>query len=371
MLVFFASSCTTPPMEAAEEAYDYNSIYPIVKDVTGPDVPMQGRHYEFTATIRGGSTYAWESARGAEIVSIEEVESNWKTYVHFPIAITTEDAPEVISVTETTMGGIQSDPATYQIDSITAFTALPIVGSDNVNGGFSASYKVEPSALDKMFSTYSWGASAGEVSSSAATPWSADIFFSNEDVGEVEVYLVEQTSSGMKDTSFLDVVVNEYCPLDAGIADLVGSWTGDDAFYESIITTAVEDDAHLAVTGMSVNFIQDWWAEEVIDGGTISMQVNEDGTVVIPRQYIYTTEYDGAPYDYEIEGEGRWNNCGENPTLLITYDIYYAGEDVGLAATYSPAYLPTPYLTADVVLDNNKSAQLFFDKIDLKRPPKN
>lgn len=80
------------------------------------------------------------------------------------------------------------------------------------------------------------------------------------------------------------------------------------------------------------------------------MTVKANGLVEIPRQYIYTTTYDGAPYRYEIEGEGKWDNCGDKPKLLIIYDIYYEGEGDGLAFQYSPAYLPTPYMTADITL---------------------
>ena len=34
--------------------------------------------------------------------------------------------------------------------------------------------------------------------------------------------------------------------------------------------------------------------------------------------------------------------------------IYYPGDAVGLAGTYSPAYLPTPYMTADLTLSGKK-----------------
>lgn len=374
VLIVIISSCTTPAIEAAQEAYDYNSIYPIIQEVNGPAAPMQGRYYEYTATIRGGSVFSWESALNAEIVPIEDVESNWKTHVYFPDDISTGDTPEIISVTETTMGGITSEPAKDTVWSVAPFAALTISGSDVVNGGFSSRYLVSPSKLDKLYSSYTWEASKGEITSSADEPWIADIYFSNEDVGDVLISLIEQNSKGMKDTSFMEVVVNEYCALDEGVDGMEGSWVGLDAWYESIITTEVSG-SDLAVSGMSVGFMEDWWGEEVTEGGTITMKVNEDGTVEIPRQYIYTTLYDGDPYEYEIEGSGRWNNCGESLALEIRYDIYYANEaddfmdGAGLAEYYSPAYLPTPYMTADIVLDNTKSAQIF-EQVELNKPSK-
>jgi len=84
------------------------------------------------------------------------------------------------------------------------------------------------------------------------------------------------------------------------------------------------------------------WAFEMIGGGTVD----------IPRQYIFTTIYQGALSDYEIKGSGKWENCGSKPKLLITYDVYYVGDEKGLAATYA-AYLDgLTVLTADLTLSN-------------------
>ncbi len=146
----------------------------------------------------------------------------------------------------------------------------------------------------------------------------------------------------------------EFCPLVNGAADLVGSWTGDDAWYSSIITTVVNGE-NLDVSGMGVGFIEDWWGETVTAGGTITMTVLGNGIVDIPRQYLFTTDYKGVAYDYEIEGSGKWTNCGAKPTLLITYDIYYAGEDTGLATQYASYFDNIPYFTADVTLSGKKS----------------
>lgn len=142
----------------------------------------------------------------------------------------------------------------------------------------------------------------------------------------------------------------EFCPLVNGAADLVGSWSGDDAFYNSSITTVLEG-TDLEVSGMSNSFIADWWGEPVVSGGSCTMIVKGNGKVEIPRQYIYTTIYDGANYDYEIQGSGKWENCAGKPRLLITYDIYYPGDEKGLAATYSSYLDGATVLTADITLD--------------------
>jgi len=147
-----------------------------------------------------------------------------------------------------------------------------------------------------------------------------------------------------------------FCPLENGAANLVGSWSGNDGAgadgtFPSQITTVLKG-TELTVSGMNVGFINNFWGEEITDGGSFTMTVKGNGTVEIPRQYIFTTIYKGAYSDYEIAGSGKWENCGSKPKLLITYDVYYVGDEKGLAATYS-AYLDGfSVLTADLTLSN-------------------
>lgn len=154
----------------------------------------------------------------------------------------------------------------------------------------------------------------------------------------------------------------EFCPLVNGSADMVGSWSGEDAYYESVIVT-VADGANLKITGMGVGFIEDWWAETVTALGSPVMTVSGNGLVNIPRQYLFTTVYGGTPYDYEIIGSGKWTNCGSSPTLLITYDIYYEGEADGLAKSYAGYLGGIPYLTAEVSLDAKKSGNIIVNNL--------
>lgn len=147
----------------------------------------------------------------------------------------------------------------------------------------------------------------------------------------------------------------EFCPLVNGIADLVGSWSGEDAYYDSEISTAV-DGTQLRVSGMNAGFISDWWAETIVAGGSFLMTVTGNGLVDIPRQYIFTTVYSGTQYRYEIKGSGKWENCGASPRFIITYDIYYEGDADGLAKMYASYLGGIPYLTADITLDITKGA---------------
>lgn len=158
-----------------------------------------------------------------------------------------------------------------------------------------------------------------------------------------------------------------FCPLN-GLADLVGTWTGEDAYYGTGFTTSI-DNGKIKVEGMGEAFIEDWWGEQVVAGGSFLMTINGNGTVDIPRQYIFTTVYQGDNYDYEVKGTGKWENCGANPRLIITYDIYYPGDADGLAKTYAGYLDNIPYLTADVTL-TGKGMAAAFTKPAFKSPRK-
>jgi hypothetical protein len=162
----------------------------------------------------------------------------------------------------------------------------------------------------------------------------------------------------------------EFCPLANGVASLVGSWSGTDGAgpetYPSQVTTAV-DGTKLAVSGLSVGFMNNFWGEEIVEGGTFLMTVAGNGSLDIPRQYIYTTIYKGDLSDYEIKGSGKWENCGAQPVMKITYDIYYVGDDKGLAASY-PSYLGgVSVITADIKLSGSKSAEIFSQVVSNKK----
>lgn len=212
-------------------------------------------------------------------------------------------------------------------------------------------------------SMYSLGASsitipAGQTSGSVAFSTVA----ANMPVGETVKFVMNMDGGTHNNPNPNGTQVNytlkriAFCPLDNGATDLVGAWSGSDAWYGSGFTVALNADGiNLDVTGLGWDFLDSWWGEPVVAGGTCKMNFFGNGVVEIPRQDYCTTIYDGANYDYEIEGSGKWTNCGDSPTLLITYDIYYPGDIDGLAATYSPAYLPTPYMTADAVLSGKKS----------------
>ncbi|HKL31060.1 MAG TPA: hypothetical protein VJ919_00930 [Tangfeifania sp.] len=112
-VVAVLNSCTTPPMEAAQEAYDYNAIVPkVLGEIVGPEVVTQTFTNEYTVGYhRGGSTWSW-SADEATIVSVsEDTRVATLEFGAYP-----SDGFATITVTETTMGGITSDPVSKEIE---------------------------------------------------------------------------------------------------------------------------------------------------------------------------------------------------------------------------------------------------------------
>lgn len=130
-------------------------------------------------------------------------------------------------------------------------------------------------------------------------------------------------------------------PLENGVSDLAGSWAiknsyTNGSYYDEANFSATWDGTNLVASGLGQAMIDSFWGEPVVAGGDFNMTVTENGTVTIPRQYVFTTVYDGDNYDYEIEGSGTWVSlCGEAPEMKITYDIYYPGDAVGLAGQYA------------------------------------
>lgn len=224
------------------------------------------------------------------------------------------------------------------------------------------------SVVNRGGSTYNWTVSgiAATIVQNAEYPSVAYITFAQSNVDVVATITVTETAQGGNSSEPVTLTVNlkKFKPI--AITGFNGAWTGEDAWYDAAVSIASNGATSLAVTGLSEGFIEDWWAETVISGGTFTMTVNLDnGTVAIARQYIYTTEYDGDPYTYEVAGTGLWDNTGVAPTLTLTYDIYYTGAAKGLAATYSPTYLPTPYMTATLTLDGVKRAFVTPTTLDL------
>ncbi len=350
-----------------EESFDYASYEPVIKSVTNnfKATPMIGRTYSYKAVIRGGSTYQWTLPAGVTVTSFNE-EATAYVYVTDQLATGTFTA----TVTETTANGKVSPAVTtptITVTSILPFSNAGITGDLVPLQGFDYAYTVKlHNDNDKLFSTFAWSVTDGTVTVNSKETYKASIKFATP--GTQTITITETNAKGLVATSVTEVEVLEYCALDK-VSDFVGLWYGEDALYASEVEITAGGSDFVNASNFAAFFMEDWWGETITESVPVKMSVNQNGTVTIARQYIYTTDYKGTAYRYEIIGAGRWNNCGAYPTLSIKYDIYLEGDAVGIAATYSPAYLPFPYLTAEIQLGGNdmKSVNAFSKLIKLKK----
>jgi hypothetical protein len=126
------------------------------------------------------------------------------------------------------------------------------------------------------------------------------------------------------------------------LATWVGSWAGgDDAGYASQTVTAL-DGASLTIVGLNAGWIVDFWGESITEQVPVIIDMHADGTLSIAKQYYMTTDWQGDPYRYEIDGSGSWNGCDK--AMSIAYNIYYEGSS-------DPAYGSFP-ITEDITLSN-------------------
>ncbi len=244
----------------------------------------------------------------------------------------------------------------YDYDAIIPKVLGGVQGPTEAVQTFTATYST---TYFRGGSTWNWSVTDAKIKSISDDTQTAIVQFDVFPADKHATVTVSETTHGglTSESVSLEVLVKQYCPLPNGVNGLVGNWPGDDAGYESIITAKVSG-TKLEMTGFGEGFIADFWGEGVIAQGKVKVTINEDGTVDIPQQYVFTTEYDGDPYRYEIKGSGTWDNCGASPALVIKYDIYYEGESKGLAETYSSYLDNIPYLTATISLSKTKGAFL-------------
>lgn len=190
----------------------------------------------------------------------------------------------------------------------------------------------------------------------------------NSNSGKFSININSSTLKAEGQTLILDIVTPEgiysgnsneisiqlTCPLVNGAADLIGSWSGTDASYPNTApfsTTTVLDDANIdqiKMEKLGQSFIVDFWEETLISSEPITLVIGLNGSITIPRQFVYTADYEGDLTNYEIEGSGEWQNCEDKPVMILKYDIYYPGDAIGIAADNN---YPNGYLEAEITLE--------------------
>lgn len=292
---------------------------------------------------------------GAFFISCEEEETNFD-------ALTTEPdagAPfyvQFIDAAQKLESGVTEAGELIDIETTVAVSIMGMPQSQDIN----VSFAIDPATTidEGMYNmsgtsiTIPAGGTSGSVTLSTITenmPAGETLqLVLNLDAGDNN----SPSENGTKLT--YDLTRLAFCPLENGVPDLVGTYSGNDGqgdYTSGASVTASMNGTDLEFSaGLGFGFIADFWAETVTTGGNFTMKINGNGTIDIPRQYLFTTVYDGAPYDYEIAGTGKWENCDDKPKIILEYDIYYPGDEAGLAQTYSSYLGGIPYLTADLTM---------------------
>lgn len=221
------------------------------------------------------------------------------------------------------------------------------------------SYTYSPSYF-RAGSTWEWSVTGATIVSVSSDTHRATVSFPTiPSGGKAQLSVVETTAGGaVSDPKVIDIQVDPFCPL--ALSGFVGSWLGTDGmdlvdyFFDSEVVISNPASTTVKVTGLNYGWITNVWGETVIAGGTIDMTIENDGTVVIPDQYCFTTLYDGDSYIYRIKGSGTWGNCGATPTLNIAYVIYYESDGYTLPADWTDGEFSEFY--ANLTLDEGKGS---------------
>ncbi|MCD4678954.1 MAG: hypothetical protein K8S00_01075 [Bacteroidales bacterium] len=111
LMVF--SACKKSPVQIANDDYDYNSIKPVIFDIDGPSGTAASglAAVTYMVTPRGGSTYKWEVVgHGATITPGNPSYTAEILFNQSDVDVTAQ-----VKVTETTQGGITSEPISMDV----------------------------------------------------------------------------------------------------------------------------------------------------------------------------------------------------------------------------------------------------------------
>ena len=154
------------------------------------------------------------------------------------------------------------------------------------------------------------------------------------DTTYAKLIVTETTVGGKTAADTMDITLYEFCALDNGIDDLMGSTTGTDDedgyWYGSIgqdYVLSKVSETEFSITGLFYTKLNAWGTGTFIEGGSCNVTFNPNGPALeIPNQF-YVTNDEGAPWKYYIEGSGSWSNCGAGPHIELVYDILYVDPD--------------------------------------------
>jgi hypothetical protein len=111
-----------------------------------------------------------------------------------------------------------------------------------------------------------------------------------------------------------------------------GNWTGIDGDLDGGDFVGAGDavielnGGVYTIDGLNQDFMANFWGETITTSTPVVFTVDEDGMITIEDQFIFTTDFEGNPYDYHVYGTGKINVCG---TIIIDYEMDQDGFLVG------------------------------------------
>jgi hypothetical protein len=152
-------------------------------------------------------------------------------------------------------------------------------------------------------------------------------------------------------------VGTNYTLSDVGVNNIDSqavSWGGIDTYdyyapdgWDSKITTGVDCGGKL-IKGLNAEWMVNVWGESIESEALVYYTVDASGTITIPLQELFTTSWNGAPYDYQVSGTGTYDDSGDVPVIHLEYILQQDGWDVG-DYWAGAGGMDTPYFVADLV----------------------
>ena len=109
------------------------------------------------------------------------------------------------------------------------------------------------------------------------------------------------------------------------LENYVGTWSGEDMWGDTEVTTTLDADGNLEITGVGVVFMTGAWGETILEQEKVLMDVDKTtGSFTIEEQLYMKTEYDGAVQElYYLSGTGTIDPCTN--TMDLQYDFVQDG----------------------------------------------
>ena len=134
---------------------------------------------------------------------------------------------------------------------------------------------------------------------------------------------------GANNAAKLLTIVDNDCPII--FENMTGKYKGTDNWVQGALETSFDasyDGTSFKVKGLGYAWLSNpgYWGEPIITDSEVEINIDPlTGEIEIPYTYTGTTTYLGAPYDYYVEGSGKYSAC--NDSFELEFVLYYDGKD--------------------------------------------